>query len=82
MQNKTATAIDRSALRDIKDIVIDTTKPCADRVKNYIEQIGNPYCYLDDGIVVEIGYSDTQVSLHDRLVSYVSSMQQNAGNLW
>lgn len=82
MQNKIATAIDRSALRDIKDVVIDTTKPCSERLKNYIEQIGNPYCYLDDGIVVEIGYSDTQVSLHDRLVSYVSSMQQNAGNLW
>lgn len=82
MQNKNATAIDRSTLRDIKDVVIDTTKPCSERLKNYVEQIGNPYCYLDDGIVVEIGYSDTQVSLHDRLVSYVSSMQQNAGNLW
>ena len=82
MQRDVGKQIDRSALRDIKDIVIDTAQPCSERIKSYIEQIGNPYCYLDSGIVVEIGYSDTQVSLHDRLVSYASSIQQNTGSLW
>lgn len=72
--------MDRSALKDIRDVVIDTSKPCEDRIKSYIEQIGNPYCYLDDGVVVQIGYADTPVSLHDRLVSYVSSIDHGAGN--
>lgn len=70
---------DRSELKDIRDVVIDTSKPCSDRVKNYIEQIGNPYCYLDDGVVVQIGYADTPVSLHDRLVSYASGIDHEAG---
>ena len=70
---------DRSELKDIRDVVIDTSMPCSDRVKNYIEQIGNPYCYLDDGVVVQIGYADTPVSLHDRLVSYASSIDHDAG---
>lgn len=72
---------DRSVLKDIRDVVIDTSKPCRDRVKNYIEQIGNPYCYLDNGVVVQIGYADTPVSLQDRLVSYASSIDNAVGNL-
>lgn len=71
-----------STLKDIKDVVIDTSAPCKDRVKNYIRQIGDPYRYLDSGVVVEIGYADTQVSLQDRLVSYASNIDRTAGNLW
>ena len=56
---------DRAALCDIRNVVIDTTLPCKER---------NPYCYVDDGVVVAIGYADTQVSLQDRLKSYVSSL--------
>lgn len=65
---------DRTELKDIRDVVIDTSLPCGERIKSYIEQIGNPYCYMDDGVVVALGYADTQVSLQDRLKSYVSSL--------
>lgn len=71
---------EKSSLKDIREVVIDTSQPCRERVKNYIEQIGNPYCYLDDGVVVQIGYADTPVSLHDRLVSYASSIDHETGN--
>lgn len=82
MEKFTAQNADRSLLKDIKDVVIDTSQSCNDRVRNYVEQIGNPYCYLDNGVVVEIGYADTQVSLHDRLLSYVSNIDKGSGNLW
>lgn len=65
---------DRTLLRDIRDVVIDTSLPCRERMSSYIDQIGNPYCYMDDGIVVALGYADTQVSLQERLRSYVSSL--------
>lgn len=68
--------VDRATLKDIKDVVIDTSKPCAERVKDYIAQIGNPYCFLDDDIVVQICYADTDVSLHDRLLAYLSTVEQ------
>lgn len=80
MDKETAKNADRSTLRDIKDVVIDTTQPCGERIKRYIEQIGNPYCYLDNDVVVEIGYTDTNISLHDRLVSYASSIDHGAGS--
>lgn len=82
MNDSFARTAERSSLKDIQDVVIDTSIPCKERIRNYIEQIGNPYCYLDDGIVVEIGYADTKVSLQDRLVSYANSMDRGTGNLW
>lgn len=66
--------VDRDQLQDIRSVSIDTSLPCAERIKSYIRQIGNPYCYLDDGIVVEIGYADTQISLQDRLKAYANSL--------
>lgn len=81
MEQVNVNTVDRSQLIDIRNVVIDTTKPCKDRINGFIEQIGNPYCYLDDGIVVEIGYANTQVSLQERLVSYASSINQDFGNM-
>lgn len=66
--------IDRSTLREISEVMIDTALPRQERVKSYVEQMGNPYCYLDGGIVVSVGYADTPVSLQDRLKSYVCSL--------
>lgn len=53
----------RTELKDIRDVVIDTSLPCRERIQSYIEQIGNPYCYMDGEVVVALGYADTQVSL-------------------
>lgn len=66
---------DRTLLKDIRDVVIDTSLPCQERIKSYIDQIGNPYCYVDNGVVVVLGYADTQISLQDRLKSYVSGLR-------
>lgn len=77
--NAKKVAIDRSDLRDIRNVVIDTSQPCSERVKAFVEQIGNPYRYLDNGIVVEVGYADTDISLQERLSAYASSMDQSAG---
>lgn len=76
---KNCNPIDRSTLKDIGDVVIDTSKPCAERIKSFVEQIGNPYCYLDNGVVVEVGYSDTDISLQDRLSAYASNITYYAG---
>ena len=70
---------DNGDLRDIRNVVIDTSQPCAARVKAFVEQIGNPYRYLDNGVIVEVGYADTDISLQDRLSAYASSMDQTAG---
>ena len=70
-------SVDRSKLRNLDQVKIDTSLPCEQRVKNFVEQIGNPYCYMDGDVVVSISYADTEVSLEDRLKSYFTGMGNN-----
>ena len=73
---------ERSSLREIKNVVIDTSIPRKERIQDYVAQIGNPSRYLDDGIVVEIGYTDTEISLQDLLLAYANSMDRTSVMLW
>lgn len=66
--------IDYGCLRDIQSVKIDPSLPRRERIKSFLEQIGDPYCYLDGGTVVSVSYADTSVSLEDRLRSYVSTL--------
>ena len=54
-----------TAPRDIACVSID---------KQYVEQMGDPYCYTDSGIVVKLAYANTDVSLQDRLRAYACSL--------
>ena len=49
--------VDRSKLVDIKDVKINTDLPDEERMADFIRQIGNPYCYLCNGMVVKISFS-------------------------
>ncbi len=64
--------IDRGRLRDIRSVRIDPSLPRGERVKSFLEQIGDPYCYLDGDTVVSVSYADTSVSLEDRLRAYMA----------
>ena len=67
-------SVDRSKLHSLEQVKIDTSLPCEQRIKNYVEQIGNPYCYLDGDIIVSLGFSDTGVCLKDQLKALASSI--------
>lgn len=45
-----------------------------ERILSFIEQIKNPYCYLDDGVVVKISFMDTDVTLEERMKEYVRNL--------
>ena len=45
-----------------------------ERILSFIEQIKNPYCYLDDGVVVKVSFMDTDVTLEERLEEYVRNL--------
>lgn len=36
-----------TAPKDIACVSIDTSASCAERIKQYVEQVGDPYCYTD-----------------------------------
>lgn len=66
-------ATDRSKLRDIQDVEIDTTLPRKERFLDYVRQIGNPYCYRHGKYTVKVSFSDTDATLEDRMLSYLRS---------
>lgn len=64
--------VDRRTLVDVADIRIDESLPLEERMKEFIRQIKNPYCYLDHGRVVKISFSGTR-SMEDLLLACAES---------
>ena len=65
--------VNRDSLRDIESVSIDASLPKAERISDFIRQIGNPYCYRHGKYVVKVSFADTGVTLEDRLASYLAS---------
>lgn len=64
-------AVERSTLVDIRDVKVNTALPKRERILDFIRQIGNPYCYRYGKYVVKVSFSDTDISLEDRLEAYI-----------
>lgn len=65
--------VDPETLHDIRDVQIKTELPKQERMLDFLRQIGNPYCYRHGKYIVKISFSETDVTLEDRLLSYIRS---------
>lgn len=61
--------VERSALRDRSTVRIDPEAPAEERIRAWIEQLGNPYVYLDGGVVVKLSFADKGETIEDRINS-------------
>jgi hypothetical protein len=59
-------------LVDIRDINIDQNKDIDEKIKSFINQIGNPYNFRYKNIMVSIEFVGDQ-SLEDILIEYLSN---------
>lgn len=67
--------VDRATLKDINDVVVDTALPKEERLRSFIEQIGNPYCYKCGDLVVKVSFAEnTSATLEDRLEYYLATI--------
>ena len=73
MRNIDVRTVNTATLRDIEDVTVDTSLPKAERLKSYIEQIGNPYCYRHGKYVVKVSYSNSGKTMEDCLLAYLRS---------
>lgn len=69
-------SIDREKLVDIKTVNIKTELPDKERMSDFIEQIGNPYCYLCNGMVIKTRFAGKQ-SLEDCLKATMFAEKDN-----
>lgn len=63
--------VNRADLVDIRDVEIDRSLPKEDRIRSFINQIKNPYCFKCGDIVVKTSFIDTDVTLEERMEHYL-----------
>ena len=67
MKNVDPRKVDRATLRDRSTVRIDPDAPTEARIRAWIEQLGNPYVYLDGGVVVKLSFADKGETIEDRI---------------
>ena len=67
MKNVDPRKVDRATLRDRSTVRIDPDAPTEERIRAWIEQLGNPYVYLDGGVVVKLSFADQGETIEDRI---------------
>lgn len=67
--------VDRELLADIRDVRVDGKLPREQRFDDFLQQIKNPYCYRCGKVVVKVSFSETEVTLEERLEHYLAAMQ-------
>lgn len=63
-------SVNPAELVDIEDVCIRTDLPVEERLRDYISQIKNPYCYRSHGVTVKISFAGKR-KLEDCLMSCI-----------
>ena len=74
MKDSTNQISDLMALVDIRDVKVDCSLPTEARVRSYVEQIKNPYCFRVGDVKVRVSYADKAQSLDDSFREMIASM--------
>lgn len=68
--------LDKSTLKNIDEVNIDISLPTDLRMKSYLEQIKNPYCFICEKMPVQIVFKEGGKSLNDLLYSYFANLKK------
>ena len=64
---------DPGMLADLRDVQIDTARPVRERMMSYLQQVGNPYLFKVDELIVRVVFSPgSGRSLIDALTALMS----------
>ncbi len=74
MRNVDPRTVDRSQLVDRASVRIDPNASRDERLRQYIRQIKNPYCYLHGDTVVKISFSETDMTMKECLEHYLRGL--------
>ena len=75
MTEKPRAPLDRSALVDARDIQIDSSLSQEERIRSFVGQVKDPYCFRVGDVVVHVSYMDCDSTLNDRFSEMLSILQ-------
>lgn len=71
MKNVDIRTVNREELVDIRDVSIDRTLPKEERVRSFVQQIKNPYCFRCGDVIVQTSFANTETTLEDCVEHYL-----------
>lgn len=74
MKNTDVRTVDKSSLVDLKDVSINPKASPQEKTLEYIRQIKNPYCFLCNGYVVKLEFSDGEKTIEDCFLEYIDTL--------
>nr|WP_304710543.1 hypothetical protein [uncultured Acetatifactor sp.] len=69
-----ARTVDRDSLVDVTQIHIDEGMPKEERLREFVRQVKNPYCFRVGNVVVKNVYSNDGVSLRERFEQFARTL--------
>ena len=57
MRNRDIRTIEQHELQELPRDAVEHGLPQEERLKNLLNKVGNPYCYLDNGIIVKLNFA-------------------------
>ena len=61
--------MNNSNLIDVDHIRIDQNLTMHEKIEQYIKQINNPYCFIVDGVVVNVSFNG-ESTLEEKIIDY------------
>ena len=74
MKSVNPKTVDRNKLIQRSSVRLDPAAPREERLRDFIQQIKNPYCYLDGKTVVKITFANTATTIEDCLENYLRGL--------
>ena len=66
--------VDKSKLVDLNTVVIDESRPIAERVASFVQQIQNPYCFRIGDMAVKVVYQEEGPTFQQNFESMLLSL--------
>jgi len=74
MKNVDISTVDLAELVDIREIQIDQKKTREERLRDFVLQVKNPYCFRVGKVAVKLTFPECGASLEDRLQNLMTKL--------
>ena len=74
MKENNQTTADMSGLVDIRDVKVDRSLPVEDRIRSYVEQVKDPYCFRVGDVKVRVSFASNGRTLNDNFTDMLASL--------
>lgn len=68
-------AVDRDSLVDIQDVQINQSLPVVGRIREFVEKVGNPYCFKVGEVVVKVSFAKEGPGFQEQFEKMLSGIR-------